>query len=332
MTSCIVGLLKSINLIVDGGPVSKRFLQTIWAMMVVCGSVGCTSTTGSFAYQVVEASERSKYTRDTSVTKSQMAELEAFASNLEGRAPSIKFNDASGLYAAGQVTDGATVAAVAGSAAGFFSDMSDLSMGMFGAMALFDSSHIDKAAIGYSDMLALSKERNSSWSILNDLEKDIDTFASDNQWTPVIHWEGRVKGKYAEKQISTGYTNTGMCDEKEVLVFSSAIFYEDENDLRFIRKEEVDSSLLKEDGGNIEIITPGFSLICTSIENPPGTKNFYKNTHPVEGAKLAVFLLKLSKYTAFKNNAYLYAPPSSEGLPIPALMRDGEIFWMASVK
>lgn len=293
---------------------------------------GCASNPGSFAYEVAKASERSKYTKDTAVTQQEMAELEKFANNLEGKAPSIKFNDASGLYAAGQVTDGATIAAVAGSAAGLFSDMSDLSMGMFGAMALFDSSHIDKAAIGYSDILALSKESNSSWSVLKDLEKDVEKFASDNQWNPALNWKGRVKEKYAENQISTGYTNTGICNEKEVLVFSSAIFYENESDLKFIRKEKVDSSLLNEGSGKTDILTPGFSLICTSIDNPPGTKDFYKNTRQVGGAKLAVYLLKLSKYAAFKNNAYLYAPPSSEGLPVPSLMRDGEIFWMAKIK
>lgn len=304
---------------------------------------GCKST-ASLAYQIDHASERSKYVRETYVSEDEMRQLESYSANLEGKLPQISFNDANLTYGFGQATDVVTGLAVAGSAAGMLSTMSDLSMGALAFSSLFDSSHIEKRKIYHPDLFVVRERSDKNDNIkrksflVKGFVKDVkDTYseindalerhASKNGWKKKREWKSLQVG------MSDAYSNTGVCKDDNLLVFFSHYYRK----AGYERGHSVSNGVL--DGGKIgkpgkefNVLSIGWSPFCVYPDVTPG-KDKVKGESVSSEIKI-VLALKMSEELGSRSSFYFYLPPSKNkgGLPIPAVAHDGEIYWMASLK
>lgn len=302
---------------------------------------GCASTPGSFAYEVANGSERSKYTKDTLVTQEQMDALEKAGADLEAEIPNIDFSDGSFVYGAGQATDAVTLAAVGGSAAGFLGAMSSLDMAMFGAMSLFDSSHIDRAAILYDSAIVLRKQsealgNDGGKGYREDLDdvgpkmvNAFDLFAQRNGWSVHQNWAKPDQ----EVAVSKGYKGTGICKTDEALVFTGVI-------LRENRRPRTAGTVKGDRIGRAEdeiynSTNIGVLFRCGPESGWPDEKylsDSYRKMPSLPAKQAWPLVMKLSAMPEMPKEIYFYMAPSKSAFPVPALVNQGEIHWMAKVK
>lgn len=299
---------------------------------------GCASTPGSFAYEVAKASERSKYTQDTVVTQDQMNALEEAGGNLEKSATDIKFNDAGLTYGFGQATDAATVGAIAGSAAGLLDAMSGLDMAMFGAMAIFDSSHAERRKLYYNDAFIIREQspqlnntgKKGFIQDLNDIGPDvieaIKRLAADNNWETHPNWSSGIP----KLGLSAGYTGTGICSKDTVLTFFT----------RALEKTALEKGygtahgILEKDRvgmpgqGVLNVTGFGFMPACAPENGIESRRELNQLPAPLSWP----LALKMSTLDEVPEEVYFYLPPSESAFPVPALVNKGKVYWMAKVK
>jgi hypothetical protein len=311
--------------------------KAISALLGTILIAGCASTPGSFAYEVANASERSKYTRDTIVSQEQMDALEQAGASLEESASEIKFNDAGFTYGFGQATDAATVGAIAGSATGLLDSMSGLDMAMFGAMAVFDSSHIDKARINLASAFVVrgidpknNNEGKKGYVVdlkyaAEGIDNALGMLASESGWTVHPSW-GSPK---LDRGISRGYTGTGACAVNQVLLFTGMNYYRKSLE----KGHSVVHGVLEGENvgfkdGDYNAVDLGFTPWCAPVDPKSSRKNFVELNDELE---LSLYM-KLSLIATTPKDVYFYIPPSKNGLPVPALLNQGKVYWMAIVK
>ena len=313
-------------------------IKSTYLFFVILMLSGCASKPGSFAYEVANATERSKYTRDTIVTQEQMDALEQAGANLEKSASEIKFNDAGFTYGFGQATDAATVGAIAGSATGLLDAMSGLDMAMFGAMALFDSSHAERRQLYFKDAFIIREQKPELKNTgkkgfikdLNDMapnvDKAIDRLAYNNGW--------RVHPKWAsgnEKQgLTKGYSNTGICSEGTVLTFFSRTLEKDALEKGYgTAHGQLEGEMIGRPADSVLNVTGfGLSPWCA----PESGVETRRELTALPTALAWPLVMSMSILEEVPDEIYFYLPASEHAFPVPALVNQGKVYWMARVK
>lgn len=304
----------------------KKVAISVFLMLLIASLVGCQSANRSFAYRVIKTNDDSKYFKDTKVTSEEMSELEDIANNLEKAFSSdIAHNDADGLYAIGQGTDAITLGAVAGSATGVLSSMSDLSMGVFALSALFDSSHLDRQKVFRPDLYIINKydekpkNKENNFEEAKQVGKKITKVMA--QLSLENGWDKRRKGNY-NKKVKDKYLNTPFCPESKPFISLSCAFdYHDE--VRHCKYKSKYRDKVK-----------GYdSLYATDLMFDQYCHNEETRKYEQPGAaKELKLLLMIGMHKDFPSNAAIYVPPKEKGFPVPALVYQNEIHWMVKVK
>jgi len=315
-----------------------KILASLSIICLAAMTTGCASQPGSFAYEVANGSERSKYTKDTVVTQEQMDALDSAGTEMKAVAENIQFNGGDFTYSVGEATDAATLGAVAGSAAGLLDAMSGLDMAMFGAMSLFDSSYVDKRKIRTPDAILVRKQTSENdntgrkgfvtdlRSVAPDINNSITMLADKNGWK--VHPDWAVNNK--DFGFSTGYVETGICPEGRVLTFYSRSLYKGslKNGHSMHHGEVSGDKIGKHENEKFNLSNIELAPWC----GPSSKLTSWKEMERVSIKNTWAIAMQMSLLDSIPDNLFFYMPPSKFAFPVPALVNKGEIFWMAKVK